>query len=322
MEKLDLESKWHNLTLFENKSGYKALRISSNCLPDLFLACDLEGYRCLLLYLPKNEEFKLNESDKSKLVLSYLPSKSIVFIKLKDFDFIDLFNELIISIYSKIKSIPKSEDASKEFINTFYKWFAFFENTRLSKLSETEIQGLFGELFILNQYLGDANPQVINDLLSSWKGLYDAANDFELDSKNVEVKTRNESKSFVKISSEFQLESESNRGLELIVVTIKLDLINGKSIYDLLLLIVAQVRRNFGDLSILYHAFNQKHLSIESLKEYNNHRFFVQKTELFDATKEGFPKLCRSNINDEIFDLKYNLRITKIAPFLIEEIKF
>src|SRR5690606_5494225 len=246
----------------------------------------------------------------------------IVFIKLKDFDFIDLFNELIISIYSKIKSIPKSEDASKEFINTFYKWFAFFENTRLSKLSETEIQGLFGELFILNQYLGDANPQVINDLLSSWKGLYDAANDFELDSKNVEVKTRNESKSFVKISSEFQLESESNRGLELIVVTIKLDLINGKSIYDLLLLIVAQVRRNFGDLSILYHAFNQKHLSIESLKEYNNHRFFCSKNRTFDATKEGFPKLCRSNINDEIFDLKYNLRITKIAPFLIEEIKF
>ena len=55
MKKIDLNSKWENIESFKSKKGYKALRISSTSLPDLFLATDGDGYRCLLLFLPKKK---------------------------------------------------------------------------------------------------------------------------------------------------------------------------------------------------------------------------------------------------------------------------
>ena len=275
MNKIELNSKWDNIASFKNKKGYKALRITGASIPDLFLATDEDGFRCLLLFLPKKVDVKLKGTDKNKLLISFLPSKGIILIKLKDFDFIDLFDDLILSIYSKINLISEPNHVSEEFIKMFYKWSLFFEDKRVKKLREEQIQGLFGELFVLNEFLKKSNRSRINSMLASWKGLYDAANDFEFDLKNIEIKTKKESNLFVKISSEYQLEKESDKDLELLVVTVKLDLIEGKSIHDILLEIVKLVRVNFGDLSILLQALNQKGLTVENLKEYNNHKFTV-----------------------------------------------
>ncbi len=317
-----LKSKWENITSFESKKGYKALRISPDCLSDLFIATDGDGNRCLLLYLPKDVEVKIKETNKNKLLISFLPSNGILQIKLKDVDFIDLFDDLILSIYSKIRLISEPEQASEEFILTFYKWVLFFEDSIIKKLGEEQIQGLFGELFVLNEYIKKSNSSTINSILTSWKGLYDAANDFEFDLKNVEIKTKKESKLFIKISSEYQLEKELDKDLELLVVSVKIDLINGRSIHDILLEIIKQVRINLGDLSILYQALNQKGLTIDNLKQYNNHRFIVAKTESFDAGKDDFPKLSISNIVNEVSNLKYKLRVTQLEEFLIESKKY
>jgi len=317
-----LKSKWDNIQSFQNKSGYKALRISSECICDLFIATDVDGYRCLLLFIPERIVIKIKGAEKDKLMLSYLDNKGIILIKLKDPDFIDLFNDLILSLYAKIKCISEPKEASQELIYTFYKWSDFFEDSFKHKLNNEQIQGLFGELFVLNEFLINSNPSNVNSFLESWKGPYDTTNDFVFDTKNIEVKTKIESKPFVKISSEFQLEKEFDKELELLVVSVKIDLINGESIYDLIIKIVKMVRENIGDLSILFHALNQKGLSIENLKEYNNHRFIVLKTELFDASKEDFPKLSKSNIENEITGLSYRLRVTQMDKFLIAEKKY
>ena len=322
MNKNELNSKWENIASFKNNKGYKALRITGSSIPDLFIATDEDGYRCLLLFIPEKMDVKLKGTDKNKLLISFLPSKGIVLIKLKDFDFKDLFDDLILSIYSKINLIFEPIQASEEFIKTFYKWSLFFEDNRVKKLGEEQIQGLFGELFVLREYIKKSNPSTINSILSSWRGLYDAANDFELDLKNVEVKTKKESNLFVKISSEYQLEKETDKDLDLLVVTVKLDLIEGKSIHDMLLEIVKLVRANLGDLSILYQALNQKGLTLENLKQYNNHRFFVIKIESFDAGNDDFPKLSISNIVSEVSNLKYKLRVTQLDEFLIEMKKY
>jgi hypothetical protein len=322
MEKTELNSKWDNILSFKEKKGYKALRISPTSFSDLFLATDQDGLRCLLFYLPKDVEVKIKGSDKSKLLISFLPSKSILQIKLKDSDFLDLFDDLILSIYSKISLISDPKQASKEFIITFYKWSQFFEDSTNNNLGEEEIQGLFGELFVLNEYLKKSDPSTINSILDSWKGPYDTTNDFEFVLKNVEVKTKKESKTYVKISSEFQLEKQFDKGLELLIVSVKIDLIKGKSIHDKLLEIIINIREHRGDLSILYQALNQKRLSVESLKLYNNHRFVVTKTESFDAANDDFPKLSLSNIFNEISSLKYKLRVIKLDQFLVEKIKY
>jgi hypothetical protein len=318
-----INEKWELVSQAKKIKNYRALRISSECQSELFIGINSEGYRCLLFFINNSIiDLKIREADKDKLSLSYLFNNDLILIKLKDFNFVDLFNDLILSIYSKIDLISDPIKASKEFVTTFYKWSQFFEDSYIYKLGEEQIQGLFGELFVLNEYIKNCNTSTINFTLASWKGLYDAANDFELDLKNVEVKTKKESKLFVKISSEYQLEKELDKDLELYVVSVKIDLIKGRSIHDMLLEIIKRVRLSFGDLSILYQALNQKGLTVENLKQYNNHRFIVTKTELFDAGNDDFPKLSVSNIVSEISNLKYKLRVTQLDDFLIKIKKY
>lgn len=322
MNVTNLKSKWEDITEFKNNNGYKALRITSDCIPDLYIATDENGFRYFLLFLPSNIEVKLKGTDKEKLKIAYDKEKNIILIKLNDLDFVDLFNDLIVSLYSKIKEIANPNLYSKELIYSFYKWAEFFEDKLGTKLSNEEIKGLFGELFILNQLIEKSNPNTINAILDSWKGPYDNTNDFVLDKKNIEIKTKDESKSFVKISSEYQLENEFDKGLELIVVSIKYDMLCGLSINDLLKTIIQNVRQNLGDLSILYQTLGQKGLTIESTKEYNNHRFIVTKTNSYDCNIDNFPKLSVSNIPEEITRLNYILRLTTLKAFLIEEKKY
>ena len=314
-----LDSKWKNISMFNDNNGYKSIRISSDCIPDLFIAVDEDGLRCLLLFLPSDTEVRLKGSDKEKLTLSYLKHKNTVMIRLNDHKFFDLFNELILSLYSKINNIIEPKKYSGELISSFYKWAEFFEDKLDRKMSLEEIKGLFGELFVLNELLVESESSDINSILESWKGPYNNTHDFIFDDKNIEVKTKNESKLHVKISSEHQLESEYDKGLELLVLSIKTDLVNGESIYDLINKSIRVIRKQFGDVTILYRALMQKGLNIESSKIYNNNRFIVVRKNTYDCLKETFPKLSVSNIPKEITKLRYDLRVSTLDDYLTEE---
>ncbi|MFT6441735.1 MAG: hypothetical protein ACJASM_001272 [Salibacteraceae bacterium] len=322
MEIESLKSKWGNIDSFENKSGYKALRISSECISELFIAIDTDGYRCLLLFLPKNLDLKIKGSDKDKLLLSYLSQDEIILIKLKDSNFIDLFNDLIISLYAKISAINDIKDSSQELIYTFYKWSDFFDDSYKLKLSIEQVKGLFGELFHLRGLLDSSKASEVNPVLESWRGPYNTSNDFVFDSHNIEVKTKVESRNNVRISSEFQLEKESNKGLELLVITVRIDLVHGKSLNMLILDIVEIIRKNIGDLSVFYRALGQIGLSVENSKDYNNHKFSMVRTVSFDTTKVGFPKLSKSELPEEITGLSYNLNVLNLNGFIIQEMRY
>lgn len=317
----EIEKKWLSIDV-KDITGFRYIRLDKNSKPEFNIGFNSDGFRCIILELPKGFSFDFNSVKKENLSISNIKKENYIVIELLNINYNDLFNDLLVSLYQKIKDIAHAQDYSNEFVLTFGKWIEFFENDRKNQLSEEQIQGLFGELFILNEYLIKTNASTINSILASWRGLYDAANDFEFDLKNIEVKTKKESNLFVKISSEYQLEKELDKGLELLIVSVKIDLVEGKSIHDMLLEIVKQVRLKLGDLSILYQALNQKGLTLENLKQYNNHRFIVSKTESFDAGKDDFPKLSISNIDSEISNLKYKLRVTQLNEYLIETKKY
>lgn len=319
MNKSDLIFKWREIKPSKETKTYTALRISESCLPDLFLALDPDGYRCLLLSQPKELPVDIKENDRIKLSISHIPEKGYVLIKLKDPEFQDLFDDFILSMYNSIHRIGVPQAACKEFIKMFNRWSLFFEKFKGNKLSEEQIQGLFGELYVLLEYLNEDSVSEINNILDSWKGLYDQANDFEFDSKNVEVKTKKESNIYVKISSEYQLEKIPNKDLELIVVSVKLDLLEGRSLHDMIVEISDLIDKKHGDLYLLHHALSQKKLTVENLIEYNNYKYVVTKRESFDAGHENFPRLNVSNIDSEISSLKYKLRVTNLDEYLIKE---
>ena len=317
MESINIEKKWLSI---DNNSikGYRYVRLDNECVPELNIGFNSDGLRIILLELPIGFTPEINQVKKKNLTIVYLSEVNSIAIELINVDYKDLFNDLLFSIYQKIKDIKHVEDYFNEFIITFSKWIEFFENSRDRKLSETQVQGLFGELFLLKDYIQRSEKMRINYTLRSWQGPYKANNDFEFFAKNVEVKTKNSSNSVVEISNEFQLEKQFNKTLELQIVSIKLDFIDGESLHDILLDIINQIRKNLGDLSILFDALLELNLTVENIKIYNNYRFSVSKVESFDAGDDDFPKLINSKLEDPIFDLKYKLNVNQLDRFLLE----
>ncbi|MFA8434141.1 MAG: PD-(D/E)XK motif protein [Marinifilaceae bacterium] len=315
----NLNKKWQTINNCDTVSGFKIMRISSSCVPELYIALDENGFRCLVLFVSGEVKIKLKGSQKKNVSIQYNKDAEAVVIRLCDSNFMELFNDLVISLYNKVKAIVDPQILSHELIGAFYKWVELFEPTYTKKLSQDQVKGLLGELFVLRNFLTDTSVENIDEIMSAWQGPYENSNDFILDSKNIEVKTKMESQSIIRISSEHQLKKEFDKGLELAVVSVKLDLVKGESIYDLIVKIVQILREKLGDLSILYHALNQLGLTVESTIEYNNYRFLVSKISHYDCSKDNFPGLSISNIPKEISKLRYNLRINSLQEFLIQE---
>lgn len=319
MDNRSLYLKWDRINETKTQDGFKSLRITAKCIPDLYIGIDQQSNRCLLLFLPYQVEIKLKKSQKEKLKIEFLKSKNTILIILTDSNFNDLFDDLISSLFSEIENLSDPVDYSKRLITQFYKWSAFFEDKHNSKLSFEEIQGIWGELQILKELIENESHEHINYHLESWRGPYDNSNDFVFEDKNLEIKTKDEFQTHIKISSEFQLEKEYCKGLELVVLTLKQDLGKGKSLRELINEIVELILDELGDLSIFYHALLQKGLTVENSTEYDNNRFYLLSKQRFDCGREEFPKLVKSNIPPEINNLKYKLQTSSLNDFLLEE---
>jgi hypothetical protein len=319
METLSLKSKWDLLSNESLENGFKALRISANCLPELFIALDSNNNPSLLLFAEEDVDLLFKGAEKDKLSLSLnLPSQVLV-LKLKDANYVDLFNDLILSLYNRVFQISDNRTSIQEFVNTFYKWAEFFEEPDKNKLSIEQVKGIIGELHYLKEILTKSTLGNIDLQLESWMGPYETSNDFVFDQKNVEIKTKDPSGQLIKISSAFQLEIEPLKKLELVVVSMQPDYINGISLKDSITVCLDLIRGRYGNISIFLKALRQIGLSPEASKDYDNLKFRIVNSNVYDCSGDNFPKLTTQNIPLGISNLKYSLNVSTIEEFLIKE---
>jgi len=319
MTSIELNQKWSGLSENPAISGFRSLRISAECICELYLGVSREGKRCLILALPESKRLSFKGIQKENLSIEYYSEKNLIVLQLTDNDFNDLFDDLIISLYHGIKSLSQVDEYSNHFIQAFYRWSEFFEEKKTNLLSEEAIKGLIGELMVLKFLITQPGISEINFLLKSWKGPYDKGNDFELENRNLEVKTKSPSGIDVKIASEFQLEVSPGKGLELYVVSLQSDFTNGIHIRDLILEIKKLVQESYGDITIFWKALSQKNITAKSVGQYDIYRFKPVNWVSYNCASEYFPKLSRSNIPEEISGLKYTLRTNLLDPFIIEK---
>jgi hypothetical protein len=287
----------------------------------LNIGFDKKENRCLILELPLNFDKPFIQFEKENLSLKYFIKERCLCIILNDNYFLDLFDDLILSIFSKISIISTPEEYSEIFIRHFLKWSAFFENKNTDGLSRDQVKGLIGELFFFKKLLINYN-QNIDDILFSWRGPYDEGHDFVLEFTDYEVKTIERSKNSIRISSEFQLESEKGKELELVVIFVIPDNENGLSLKSLINDIKTIVLDKLGDNSIFIKALAQKGLTIGDLDQYEIYRYTPIEEISYDSTSEKFPKLIRSSIPEEINNLNYNIRLNLIEEFIINKKQF
>jgi hypothetical protein len=322
MTGIELKQKWSGLLENPVTIGFRSLRISADCICELYLAVNKEGKRCLILSIPTNKHLDFRGIQKENLSIEYFRENNLIVLQLNDIDFNDLFDDLILSLYHGIKTISLVDEYSNYFIQAFYRWSEFFEDRKSDFLSEDAIKGIMGELLVLKLLITSTDKPEINFLLKAWTGLYDKGNDFELENKNLEVKTKSPSAIDVKISSEFQLEVSPGKGLELVVVSLLSDLNVGIHIKDLILEIKTLVHENSGDSSILWKALSQKNITVKNVNHYDRYRFKPINWISFNCADKNFPKLSSSNIPGEISGLKYTLRTNLLTSFIIEKNDF
>lgn len=322
MRSTELKQKWSDLSDNTVTSGFRSLRISSDCVCELFIGVSKENKRCLILALPANKHLNFKGIQKENLSIEYSLEKNLLVLQLIDNDYHDLFDDLVLSLYHGIKNKSEVDEYSNHFIETFYRWSEFFEDKKSGLLSEDAIKGLIGELLVLKSLIAESDRSEINFILNSWKGPYDKGNDFELETKNVEVKTKSPSGIEVRISSEFQLEVSTGKGLELIVISFLSDFTVGVCIRELIFEIKKLVQESSGDNSILWKALSQKNITTKNVNQYDIYKFKPIDSISYNCATDDFPKLNKSNLPEEINGLKYNLRTNLLTTFIIDKRHF
>lgn len=310
----ELQTKWTGLKP-ESKGSFKSLRISSDCIPDLYIGVDHANVRCLILKLPTSHSLDFQSIIKQNLSIELFRETHWIILKLTNVVYSDLFNDLILSLYNKIEKLGSVKEYTTIFIETFYKWSEFFEDNSTNRLSEETIFGIFGELQFLKDVIEQKNTAFINDLLLSWRGPYDTGHDFIFLDQNVEVKTKEQSNVDIRISSEYQLEAEPNKPLTLAVINV-LKNNNGISLHDIVMSIRQLIIERLGDFTIVLKGLAQKGLTLVNLSEYDNYRFTSVNIVSYDCTHEHFPKIINSQLSDFISSVKYNIRVNALDTFI------
>jgi len=316
-----LDNIWESLK-YSGNSEFEFRRIDNVSIPEINIGLNSKFNRCMLLELPSEHNVDFQTMAKKNLTLSFFKDTGYIVLELTDSDYFDLFNDLIISIYSYIYELNNVDEYSKIFIQMFYKWSEFFDDKASDKLSLESVKGIFGELFVLRNLIEKSDSFKLNDTLNSWRGLYDEAHDFVFEDKNVEVKTKDVSHLAVKIASEYQLEEELDKGLELLVLSVDIDYVKGNSLRSIVDDIKELTVNKMGDFSIVLTALSQKNISMLNIYQYDNYRFLVHEQTVYDCRKEGFPRLTKINTPNAVANIRYTLQLSYLVNYLISKDSF
>jgi hypothetical protein len=94
MISFDLKQKWSGLNVNPVTIGFRSLRISADCICELYLGINSEGKRCLILALPASKNLNFKGIQKENLSIEYFREKNLIVLQLIDSDFKDLFDDL------------------------------------------------------------------------------------------------------------------------------------------------------------------------------------------------------------------------------------
>ena len=109
MDVQELDRKWTSLKP-DAQGTFKSLRISADCIPDLYIGIDLNNIRCLILKLPEKHQINFASVLKQNLSIELYRESNWVILKLSNSQYADLFNDLILSLYTKIKDVREVKE--------------------------------------------------------------------------------------------------------------------------------------------------------------------------------------------------------------------
>jgi len=225
----------------------------------------------------------------------------------------DIFSLFIEDIIENILKCVTENEALIQSSNVILKWKKLFDKINFQGLTVEKQKGLIGELLLFNSLL-DENYS-IDKLLESWTGPDYEDKDFLFGSVGFEVKLTSSKVATVKISNERQLDNQNLTKLYLILYVVEQVKDKGFSLNSIIEQIRTKIEHNQNALKF----FNERLLLVgyfdEDFENYTK-QYAFRKRNFYKVT-DDFPKLIASDLPLGLFDAKYNIELSAIEQFLV-----
>lgn len=271
---------------------------------DLFLGIDDQGRKSLVITLKATREKVVSSKTIAVDFFVRPDGRCSLRFSLEDDDLRDIFYKFCEDIIESTKGGDPSSGFSS-IIRRWETWINFFQRTSLP-LSESEIIGLIGEIYFLQNVM--AEKYGIDRALEAFIGVDKAHKDFEIDDTWHEIKSIHNGVRAVKISSIQQLDSSKDGKLEVITFDQGTP---GTADNITLNSIVKQFKGILSTDQLL--GFDEKlrkanYLEDERYDDYNY--IFIKRDEY--VVSNGFPRIISSTLPRGITKASYEIDISAI----------
>ncbi len=245
-------------------------------------------------------------------VLNYGAQKEFI-IYLLDNQLKDIFSLFVENIIEEISKSVSENEALVETSNVVLKWKKLFDKINFQGLTIERQKGLIGELLLFNSLIDEKYS--IDAILESWTGPDFNDKDFRIGSFGIEVKLTSSKVPKIKISSERQLENENLTKLYLVLYVVEEVKDKGFSLNSIIEDIRTKINNNQNALKF----FNDRLLLVgyfdEDFENYEGQYAFRKRN--FYEVSNNFPRLVTSDLPIGLFDTKYNIELSAIEQFLV-----
>ncbi len=225
---------------------------------------------------------------------------------------LDLFHALCKTLTRNLGNASNPRTALTIALNQLKRWQRFLAGNKPRILSPWEVRGLFAELhFLQSLYTHLLNH---NEALDAWIGPKGGNQDFVFGNTAVEVKTlSNKGPNLVNIASENQLESPAEK---LYLTTSRIiessELSSSISLNEMVQRIETDL---IGSSALDEYQTKLAEVGYAELHHYDNPSMQVAETRAYQVIDE-FPRIVRSEIPNGIQNVKYQLQIDAVEPFI------
>lgn len=189
-------------------------------------------------------------------------------------------------------------------------WQSTFSKKKSDILSEEEIKGLIGELYIVKNHF--FRQVSIEDSIRAWLGPLGGHKDFEIDDTWYEIKSTNESSIQITINSLEQLESDIDGYLFIV----RLERTSDISTDSLdLNTIIKEISKTLSDPNVMDLYLERLNAAgYEYSEEYDAYKYRFKGIKLY-LVNDSFPRLRKNEINPSIIKAEYSILIDGISEF-------
>ncbi|MEN9996026.1 MAG: hypothetical protein RL462_802 [Pseudomonadota bacterium] len=231
---------------------------------------------------------------------------------LKDIDFLGLFSQLCEDLLYSSKSLPKSASASAFVSRRLLSWKRMMEEGNKQTLGISEIRGLIGELWTLEQKIIPKYGNFAS--IKAWVGPLGANQDFQFEDTAFEVKTVQLGCDFIQVSNENQLDN-SDREIQLEVHELTESFHNDAfSLNAIVDRVQSLLDQDFNALD----AFDERLCAVgyARSKDYDDLKFKIVSTQRY-LISHDFPRVTAGQLMQGISDVKYKIFLSNCSKFKI-----